>query len=151
MSFSRSRKAAWQARISGDPFHLYSSQEEHILQKSLRREPSQLDLSLSIPSRPQRLIITDDELVDKYHVTRRHATELSKRTEELEKHADPTPFPQPPQDQSVFSPSAVFEGPVETSLDCNPSHDLHAPDTPSISPGNVLSNRRNYRRIIQHH
>jgi hypothetical protein len=95
MLFSRSRKAAWQARISGDPFHLYSVQDEHILQRSLWREPSQLDLSLSIPSRPQRLIIMDDKSVDNYHVTGRYATGLSKRPEDLEKHADPTPFPQP--------------------------------------------------------
>jgi MFS family permease len=104
MSFSRSRKAAWQARISGDPFRLYSSSDEHISQKSLWREPSEFDLSLSIPTRAQRLIITDGDSVDKYHIPARHAEELRQRIENLEKYADSTPFLYRPQSERLPSP-----------------------------------------------
>lgn len=92
MSFSRSRKAAWKARVSGDSFQLYGIEEPQMSEEALWRQQSQLDLSLTIPERPQRLIIRDDEPFPRFSVPSKLMPSVRNGEGDIEKLDEPALF-----------------------------------------------------------
>ena len=110
MSFSKPRKAWWKARMSGDSFQLYGIKGHQMSEESLWLQQLQLDLSLTIPERPQRLVIRDGDSVDRFPIPRKFVPNMRKSEEDFQELVEPIPLTPPLTDDQPLRVRPLSEG-----------------------------------------